>query len=96
MCPILVKKRIDVIVKELGKNKNINIEVEYELRMNYMQSSLTPMLKFVARKDYLFPLLKKRVISKYPNLNEDNISIKIRLVKFCQSLELKDINKSIM
>lgn len=86
-CGDLIAKRIESLKKAIAiKNNKIDIEAEYSLRIGRVYS--LNIMSIVSGKDYLLPLLKRHISSKYNCLGFSNISFKIRISKICKIGEL--------
>lgn len=86
-CSGLISNRINELKVAINsKNSKINIEKEYSSR--YERVRHMDILSIVTGKDYLLPLLKKHINSKYDCSGISNTSFKIRIAKMCDISEL--------
>lgn len=93
---ILVKDRIDHLKEQISlKNSALNVDDEINKRDADVCGQDNVLLRYVTGKNYLFPLVKQRITSKY-SLNVSQISLKIRLAKKCNLSELDNLHESLM
>jgi len=94
-CNNLISERINYLKQSIiEKSSDINISEEYDKRFNRVSD--IDILSIVSGKDYLMPLIKKHISSKYNNcLSMSNISLKIRISKICNIDELKPIENEL-
>lgn len=96
VCKDMIKLRLDYLKsKILEKKPSLDLDSEIDLRKKHIENLDYKLLKIVSGKDYLFPLIKRRINNKNRFIPE-SISLKIRLAKTCSVDDLLDIEKHIM
>jgi len=89
LCQDLVKKRINILQKEIKQYITTN---QYRQDKKNIMSSFFPKqlnsIKFVSAKDYIFPLIFRR-IKKFSNSNVNDSNFKFRLSKMCNIKEFQ-------
>ncbi|WP_433810544.1 DUF4435 domain-containing protein [Flavobacterium johnsoniae] len=94
-CENLINKRIDYL-KEKIKQKKHDIDLEHEYSERFLRIQKLNIISIVTGKDYLFPLIKQYISTKYDCLNMSQISLKIRLSKRCDVSEIKVLENELI